>query len=928
MIKVAKAEKLARDAQLGQPVVQRWCGKLRAVGRLRTLLSDAFSRIGARSAIALAALLTTVTLGTNYAEAGCNPGVSCTAGPGEVLALPSAANPSLSYTAGTQALVARGAGASVTATGITFTATTNTVIAGAATLPGTIVVNGGTVVATSGSGGTAALQQQGLGLLTATDTVVRAAGVSGDAAIRLTASAVNPMTLKRVQVFAAGTTGLDADSPTAPLVASDVRITTTGSNADGVHGDGLLTMTGGSITTSGNSSRGLFASGAATNFAATDVFITTAGIGAHGVDVENGGTVMATSVSVTATGAGASALFMAGAAGTLQTANVSGSTLTSTAAPAISVLSGTADVMLRQNTAVSSESGVWLDVRGPAPTNSGLLNLTADFSKLTGAAITEAGATSSVTLQNGTIWRMTGNSNLTTLVNDASQITFTSPSGDPTLLSSYKTLTVANYTGLGGGITLNTFLGGDNSPSDRLIINGSAIGSTTLTIHNTTGPGDYTTIGIPVVVTTPGGTTDLGAFTLAGEVRAGFFDYRLFRGAPDGSSPDNWFLRSDFLGNGGNGGNGPVTPPGELPDVPAPDNGQPPPPGIWPIIGPEIATYGVVQPIARQMGLTTLGTLHERVGDAAADAACLNATYDSVAITKTPAAPETNCRPAVWGRLFGQQINNHYQAFADPRATGQVAGIQTGIDVWRGSLIPGHRDTVGVYFAYGNGNVSVDGLVTNAAATAYILQHTGSLNLNAYSFGGYWTHYGPAGWYIDAVLQGSFYNGNAATQFANLPTNGTGFTSSLEAGYPIPLPWFGPGFVLEPEGQIIWQRVSFGDADDGLGPVALGTTSGASGRLGLRGKWTIDDPAGRVWQPYVLANVWHDWGTDVHTMFGPESVLLAEQATRLEFAGGLSAKLLPGLTLYAQAGYQFAVSGTDGSRRDGVRGDFGARYSW
>jgi hypothetical protein len=55
---------------------------------------------------------------------------------------------------------------------------------------------------------------------------------------------------------------------------------------------------------------------------------------------------------------------------------------------------------------------------------------------------------------------------------------------------------------------------------------------------------------------------------------------------------------------------------------------------------------------------------------------------------------------------------------------------------------------------------------------------------------------------------------------------------------------------------------------------------------------------------------------------------LLEQATRLEFAGGFSAKLLPGLSLYAQAGYQFAVSGTDGGRRDGVKGDFGVRYSW
>jgi hypothetical protein len=39
------------------------------------------------------------------------------------------------------------------------------------------------------------------------------------------------------------------------------------------------------------------------------------------------------------------------------------------------------------------------------------------------------------------------------------------------------------------------------------------------------------------------------------------------------------------------------------------------PPGVFPIIGPEIATYGVVQPIARQLGMTTLGTLHERIGD-------------------------------------------------------------------------------------------------------------------------------------------------------------------------------------------------------------------------------------------------------------------------------------------------------------------------
>jgi hypothetical protein len=49
--------------------------------------------------------------------------------------------------------------------------------------------------------------------------------------------------------------------------------------------------------------------------------------------------------------------------------------------------------------------------------------------------------------------------------------------------------------------------------------------------------------------------------------------------------------------------------------------------------------------------------------------------------------------------------------------------------------------------------------------------------------------------------------------------------------------------------------VSFDDANDGLGDVALGTTSGASGRIGLRGKWTIVGDSGQVWQPCARQSV-------------------------------------------------------------------------
>jgi outer membrane autotransporter protein len=64
-------------------------------------------------------------------------------------------------------------------------------------------------------------------------------------------------------------------------------------------------------------------------------------------------------------------------------------------------------------------------------------------------------------------------------------------------------------------------------------------------------------------------------------------------------------------------------------------------------------------------------------------------------------------------------------------------------------------------------------------------------------------------------------------------------------------------------------------------------------------------------------------------MFGEDAVLLDEQATRLEFAGGVTAKLSAQLSLYAQGGYQFAPDQTNnGYIRNGIKGDVGLRYSW
>jgi outer membrane autotransporter protein len=321
------------------------------------------------------------------------------------------------------------------------------------------------------------------------------------------------------------------------------------------------------------------------------------------------------------------------------------------------------------------------------------------------------------------------------------------------------------------------------------------------------------------------------------------------------------------------------------------------------------------------LGLTTLGTLHERIGD-------------TLLTPGSAGLGGEGADPSGWARVIGQQIDNRYQAFADPSAKGQLIGVEAGFDLWRGSFIAGHRDVTGVYTAYLNSNVDVDGLVTNSTFTGYTMAHTGTSNLNSYSLGAYWTHYGPGDWYLDAVLQGTRYIGNATAPLdelgitANLGTRGTGFVSSLEGGYPVPLP-LGPNFIIEPQAQIIWQHVDFDQASDGLETVQLGSTSGTTGRLGLRAQWTIQGDNGTLWQPYGRFNLWQDWGGAAATTFTGSGVQvpLVDHATRVEFAGGLTFKINDYLSTYVQAGYQFAIAPSN-TTRDGVKGDLGLRFNW
>jgi outer membrane autotransporter protein len=88
-------------------------------------------------------------------------------------------------------------------------------------------------------------------------------------------------------------------------------------------------------------------------------------------------------------------------------------------------------------------------------------------------------------------------------------------------------------------------------------------------------------------------------------------------------------------------------------------------------------------------------------------------------------------------------------------------------------------------------------------------------------------------------------------------------------------------------------------------------------------------PGGQVWQPYLRANLWEDWGAQANTLYsGTDIVPLLTRATLLQFGGGLTAKLNANTSLYANADYEFGVGNTNNVRRDSVRGTVGVRYTW
>lgn len=641
----------------------------------------------------------------------------------------------------------------------------------------------------------------------------------------------------------AGVFGAYAQNDTTITLQNNTSITTTGGN--NAHGfviqDGSTgNIFDSSIETSGTNAQGLFMIG-----------------------FSDGNQANISDSTIATTGINASAITTFGNVGITNTIQAENTTFSAANVDVIGIAGGITNIDFTNVTAHASDPHRLLLVDGANPAT---LNLTANTSSLYGDMEVLSGNIGNVILNNTTwtggalnltnltanagSWNLNVNSSITNQLINNGLIDFVSEG------NTFKTLTVSGgYISQNGTMGLNTFLGSDNSPSDRLILNGSpATGNTFLNIKNTTGLGDITTgSGILVIDAINGGTTSAGTFSLANDVIAGPYEYTLFRGSSDATGPENWYLRSTMT---------PPTPP--VPPIPH--------------YREEVSLYAALPSTALLYGRTLLDTLHQRVGDA----------------FQTCGQEETSFFKNLWTRVIARdgKQNGHNIFHHGPEFKYNLLAFQGGIDVYTRTGENGNRDHVGVLGAMGRGRSTVRHFTDIKA---------GRNKFDAYTMGAYWTHLDSCGWYIDNVFESTWYRNVKAKsrRIPSLKTHGMEWDGSIEAGYAFQY----NGIIVEPQAQIVYQSLRLDDSRDIASTVDFNRTHSVLGRVGLRlaNTWSFDClPAVTGW---ARADVWNDFNGKSRLFFSSESgpVSIASDIGGSWFEGtvGLTAQLTDTLSFYS-----------------------------
>jgi len=562
----------------------------------------------------------------------------------------------------------------------------------------------------------------------------------------------------------------------------------------------------------------------------------------------------------------------------------------------------------------------------------------------------------------------------TVTLNNAGLIDLTRSGAD----ASDRLTVIGNYVGNDARLRLQSVLGGDDAPADRLIVaRGTISGSTAITVDNLDGQGALTLAnGIAVVEATQGATSTDGAFNLAQDLSVGAYQYYLFKGGVTAGSENSWFLRSSVVAAP------PVTPPVVEPPIIAPPVVEPPiaePPIIEPpVVQPPVTQPPVdepppvtppdaelpeetpVEPFVPPAPVQPETPVAEPTPTQPAPAA-----QAPVAAVGTPTLPqatpgqrivlyrievpaysvvppvaallaldslgsfherqgeqsllgERGALAAGWARTFGSHGRQKWAGAAAPSLKGNTRGYQVGHDLFATLGDGGYRQHAGLFAGHSRVDGQVRGFALGFDDTA-----SGDIRLRADNLGAYWTLVGPAGGYVDVVAMGTRFTGRSRSERGySLDLDGHGITLSVEGGYPIAL---SGDWTLEPQAQLIGQRITLDTARDPVSKVDFDSEDYWRARLGARLKGEYRVSSTPV-EPYVRANLWHTFqGEDAVTFDDSDTLRTQHRSTQAQLGLGIAARLSSDVSLYLNADYARSL---DAQPQESLQGSLGVRISW